>query len=92
MEILKVVEIKYRDSETGKCFKTVPKHYISSFHKLTLVSNEYKMYCEPIDTLTLDFESFNDCDDELLIEYVKQELDKSFMDRIYSNTKVTWGI
>lgn len=92
MDILKGVEINYIDSETGKCFKTVPKHHTSSFHKLTLVSNEYKMYCEPIDTLTLDSESFNDCDAELLIEYIKQELSKSVIDRIYSNTKVAFGI
>lgn len=90
MDALKVVEIKYRDSETGKYFKTVPKHYISSFHKLTLVGNEYKIYCEPIDTLALDFESFDCCDDELFIEYLKQELNKSCMNILYSSAKVAW--
>lgn len=91
MDISNVVKLNYIDSETGKSFKTVPKQYKSSFNKLTLFRNEYKIYCEPIDSLVLNFESsLDDCDSELLIEWTKQEISKEVMNRIYNSTKVEW--
>lgn len=91
MDISNVVKLNYIDSETGKSFKTVPKHYKSNFNKLTLVRNEYKIYCEPIDSLVLNFESkLDDCDTELTIEYLNQEISNGVMNRIYNSAKVEW--
>lgn len=85
-----VVNLVYKDS-IGKCFITVPKRYKSNFNKLTLVRNEYKIYCEPIDSLVLNFESkFDDCDTELTIEYLNQEIRNEVMNRIINSTKVAW--
>ena len=91
MDISNVVKLNYIDSETGKSFKTVPKQYKSSFNKLTLFRNEYKIYCESIDPLVLNFESkLDDCDTELTIEYLNQEISNGVMNRIYNSTKVRW--
>lgn len=91
MDINNVVNLVYKDSETGKSFKTVPKQYKSNFNKLTLFRNEYKIYCEPIDSLVLNFETnSDDCDTELTIEYLNQEISKEVMNRIYNSTKLGW--
>lgn len=91
MDISNVIKLNYIDSETGKSFKTVPKQYKSSFNKLTLFRNEYNIYCEPIDSLVLNFDSkLDDCDTELTIEYLNQEISNGVMNRIYNSTKVGW--
>ena len=85
-----LVQVNYVD-ELGKSFRIVPKRYKSSFNKLTLVHSGYKIYCEPISSLVLNFESsLDDCDSELLIEWTKQEIRKEVMSRIYNSTKVEW--
>ena len=90
MDISNVVKLNYVDS-IGKCFITVPKQYKSNFNKLTLFRNEYKIYCEPIDSLVLNFESkLDDCDTELTIEYLNQEISNGLMNRIHNFTKVEW--
>lgn len=90
MDINNVVSLVYKDS-IGKCFITVPKNYKSNFNKLTLVRSEYKIYCEPIDSLVLNFEhNSDDCDTELLVEYLNQEIRNEVMNRIYNSTKVEW--
>ena len=91
MDIGNEVKLNYIDSEAGKSFKTVPKQYKSNFNKLTLFRNEYKIYCEPIDSLVLNFESkLDDCNTELTIEYLNQEISNGVMNRIYKSTKVGW--
>lgn len=86
-----LIEVSYKDSKTGKTFKVVPKHYKSSFNKLTLFRDEYKLYCEPIDSLVLNFVAKLDvCDTDLTIEYLNQEIRSAVINKIYNSTKVEW--
>ena len=83
-----LVQINYID-ETGKSFKLFPKRYKSSFNKLTLVSDEYKIYCEQIEEPTIEADEC-ECDTELVIQYLGQQLRKSVFDKITTSTKVEW--
>ena len=58
---------------TGKAFKVTPRHYRSSFNKLTLVSDEYKVYCEPIEYFPIS-QDLQDEDVQLVVEWLKQEV------------------
>ena len=58
---------------TGKSFKVTPRHYKSSFNKLTLVSDEYKVYCEPIEYFPIS-QDLQDEDVQLVVEWLKQEV------------------
>lgn len=90
MNINSVVKLNYIDSETGKSFKTVPKQYKSSFNKLTLVRNEYKVYCEPIEN-KFDWSKVDDEDIELVGEFLKQEINNSVLQTILTNDKVVYS-
>lgn len=59
---------------SGKGFKTVPKHYRSSFNRLTLVSDEYRVYCAPIEDFLISQYQYNE-DVQLAVEWLKQEVD-----------------
>lgn len=74
--------------ETGKYFKLVPKKYRSSFNRLTLVHDEYKIYCEPVDKVCCDYEDFENIG--LALEYLEQEIGKAMYDKIANSTKVEW--
>ena len=74
---------------SGKGFKTVPKHYKSSFNSLTLVSDEYRVYCEPIEN-NFDWFKVGDEDIELVGEFLKQEVNKSVLQTILTNDKVAY--
>lgn len=89
MDINNVVKLNYIDSETGKSFKTVPKQYKSSFNKLTLVRNEYKVYCEPVED-KFDWSKLGDEDVELVGEFLKQEINKSVLQTILTKDKVVY--
>lgn len=89
MNINSVVKLNYIDSETGKSFKTVPKQYKSSFNKLTLVRNEYKVYCEPVED-KFDWSKVGDEDIELVGEFIKQEINKSVLQTILTNDRVSY--
>ena len=58
---------------TRKAFKVTPRHYKSSFNKLTLVSDEYKVYCEPIEDFLI-FQDHYSKDVQLAVEWLKQEV------------------
>lgn len=74
---------------TGKAFKVTPRRYKSSFNKLTLVSDEYKVYCEPIEN-KFDWSKVGDEDVELVGEFLKQEINKSVLQAILTNDKVDY--
>ena len=87
MDISNVVKLNYIDSETGKSFKTVPKHYKSSFNKLTLFRNEYKIYCEPIENYSFN-DNLDNCEVSLISEWLKQEVNTYITDKLLTSTKV----
>ena len=89
MDISNVVKLNYIDSETGKSFKTVPKQYKSSFNKLTLVRNEYKIYCEPIENYSFN-DNLGNCEVSLISEWLNQEVNKYITDKLLTSTKVGW--
>ena len=89
MDISNVVKLNYIDSETGKSFKTVPKQYKSSFNKLTLVRNEYKIYCAPIENYSFN-DNLDNYEVSLMSEWLKQEVNKYIMDKLLTSTKVEW--
>lgn len=49
----------------------VAEKYISHFNKLYLVSDKYRLYCEPFEMCD---EVYEDCDVEILCEHLSQEL------------------
>ena len=48
----------------------VSAKYISHFNKIFLVSDKYRMYCQPFE---LYDDIYEDCDIEILCEYLNQE-------------------
>lgn len=86
----KIIQVSYVDFETGKSYITVPKSYRSNFSKLTLIRDEYKIYCEQIDPFYyVGCENeLLDCDLELAVECLRQEINKTVINAIYNSSKV----
>lgn len=68
-------------------WKSSPR-YVSNFNKLTKVSDGVLYKSAPYDT---DFDAdaeYRECDVEVLIGTIKQEIDQQVMNMISSNSKV----
>ena len=60
----------------------VPAKYISHFNKLYLVSDKCRLYCEPFEMCD---EVYEDCDMELLKQYLNQEISSAVIRKILNN-------
>ena len=60
----------------------VPSKYISHFNKLYLVSDKYRMYCQPFE---LYDDTYEDCDIEILCEHLNQEISSAIIRKILEN-------
>lgn len=80
-----LVQVNYID-ETGKSFKIVPKRYKSNFNKLTLVSDGYKIYCEPIDRVCCDSNDYEDIG--LALEWIEEQIRLRIYDTMKNSIRV----